>query len=297
MVRNDAFNTEKSVNDLFVERGANVPEFKDGTFTYPANKEPFLYSKDVSVVPQKQRRTKQEIATANQIAKTKESKSKLEQLQYDEEILKQTAINQKKALEVADQDPKVIKKIAEGKAAQKKAQLEADIAAGIKTEPKKSAKSGINLGDVFSSEEWNDLTKGLKTLAVATGIASIATEAKADYDKYRERGFSPFGATLGAGAETARDVAVDAVTGMNPLKIATDFSLQSSPAGAGSELEPTDPTAEYRTISDDEYANMTSMGLETSKQDMATTNPMNYAMDQQMSDLLRKDIPDEQGIM
>jgi hypothetical protein len=42
---------------------------------------------------------------------------------------------------------------------------------------------------------------------------------------------------------------------------------------------------------------MTSMGLDTSKQDMATTNPMNYAMDQQMSDLLRKDIPDEQGIM
>ena len=75
------------------------------------------------------------------------------------------------------------------------------------------------------------------------------------------------------------------------------FAMQSSPAGAGSEFVPTDPTAEYRTISDDEYANMTSMGLDTSKQDMATTNPMNYAMDQQMSDLLRKDIPDEQGIM
>ena len=52
-----------------------VLEFKDGNFTYPANKEPYLYSRDVNVVPQKQRRTKQEIVTANQISKTKETKS------------------------------------------------------------------------------------------------------------------------------------------------------------------------------------------------------------------------------
>ena len=101
-------------------------------------------------------------------------------------------------------------------------------------------------------------------------------------------------------AQAAQDVATELLLerglGMGP-GAAVGFAMQSSPARAGSELRPTDPSAEYRTISDDQYANMTSMGLETSKQDMATTNPMNYAMDQQMTDLLRKDIPDEQGIM
>ena len=61
IIRNDALNTGTSVNDLFVERGSNVLEFKDGNFTYPANKEPYLYSRDVNVVPQKQRRTKQHV--------------------------------------------------------------------------------------------------------------------------------------------------------------------------------------------------------------------------------------------
>ena len=288
IIRNDAFNTGTSVNDLFTQRGVSVPEF-NGDFTYPANKEPFLYSSDTNVIPKKQRRTKQEIATANQISATKQKKSRLEELEYDKQILEQEAIVQKKALEVADQEPAVTKKIAEGKAAQKKAQLEADIAAGLKSAPKKSAKGGIDLGEVFSSEEWKDLTKGLKTLAVATGVAGVVSEARADFLKYKQRGYSDIGAGLGAGAETARDLAVDVVTGMNPLKIATDFSLQPSPAGQGSDIQ---AGGEYRTISEDEYANMTSMGLETSEQDMATTSPMNYAMDQQMSDLLRKDVPE-----
>jgi hypothetical protein len=135
---------------------------------------------------------------------------------------------------------------------------------------------------VFSSEEWNDLTKGLKTIAIGTGVVGAVSQFITDP------------------AQAAQDVATELLLekglGMGP-GAAVGFAMQSSPAGAGSEFTPTDPTAEYRTISDDQYANMTSMGLETSKQDMATTNPMNYAMDQQMSDLLRKDIPDEQGIM
>lgn len=282
IVRNDAFNIKTSVNDLFVERGVNVLDFKDGNFTYPANKEPYVYSKDTNIIPQKQRRTKQEIATANQILKTKESKSRLEQLQYDEKVLEQTLANQKKALEVSQQDPEVTKKIAEGKALQKKAQREADIAAGLVTEPKKSAKGGIDLGEVFSSEEWKDLTKGLKNIAIGTGIVGTVSQF------------------IDNPAQAAQDIGTELLLekglGMGP-GAAVGFAMQSSPAGAGSEITPTDPTAEYKTISDDEYANMTSMGLDTSKQDMATTNPMNYAMDQQMSDLLRKDIPEQQGIM
>jgi len=146
--------------------------------------------------------------------------------------------------------------------------------------PKKG--SPISLSDVFDSKTWNKFKGTLK----GVGIVGLGLTAAKEI--------------LENPAQAAQDVATELLLekglGMGP-GAAVGFAMQSSPAGAGSELEATDPTAEYRTISDDQYANMTSMGLETSKQDMATTNPMNYAMDQQMSDLLRKDIPDEQGIM
>jgi len=146
--------------------------------------------------------------------------------------------------------------------------------------PKKG--SPISLSDVFDSETWDKLKGGLKGLAIgALGVETV-----------RQLVTNPSQAAQDIGTE----LLLERGLGMGP-GAAVGFAMQSSPAGAGSELEATDPTAEYRTISDDQYANMTSMGLETSEQDMATTNPMNYAMDQQMSDLLRKDIPDEQGIM
>ena len=155
-------------------------------------------------------------------------------------------------------------------------------------EPKKKIPpkgSPIELSDKAKSafnKAWDVLSdKGTKALVGALGIETA-----------RQFIDNP--------AQSAQDIATELLLekglGMGP-GATVGFAMQSSPAGAGSELESTDPTAEYRTISDDQYANMTSMGLETSEQDMATTSPMNYAMDQQMSDLLRKDIPDEQGIM
>ena len=156
-----------------------------------------------------------------------------------------------------------------------------------KTPKKKIPPKGspIELSDKAKSafdKAWDVLSdKGVKVLAGALGVETA-----------RQFIDSP--------AQAAQDVATELLLekglGMGP-GATVGFAMQSSPAGAGSEFVPTDPTAEYRTISDDQYANMTSMGLETSEQDMATTSPMNYAMDQQMSDLLRKDIPDEQGIM
>jgi len=156
-----------------------------------------------------------------------------------------------------------------------------------KTPKKKIPPKGspIELSDKAKSafdKAWDVLSdKGVKVLAGALGVETV-----------RQLVQDP----MGAGTAMASELLLEKGLGTGP-GAAVGFAMQSSPAGAGSELEATDPTTEYRTISDDQYANMTSMGLETSKQDMATTNPMNYAMDQQMSDLLRKDIPDEQGIM
>ena len=146
--------------------------------------------------------------------------------------------------------------------------------------PKKG--SPINLSDIFDSETWNKLKGGLKTI----GAVGLVTETARQF----------IDNPVQAAQDVATELLLEKGLGMGP-GATVGFAMQSSPAGAGSEFVPTDPTAEYRTISDDQYANMTSMGLETSEQDMATTSPMNYAMDQQMSDLLRKDIPDEQGIM
>lgn len=152
------------------------------------------------------------------------------------------------------------------------------------TQKKKVLKKGspINLSDVFDSETWDKFKGTLKGVGIAgLGLATVKQIVE-----------NPVQAAQDIGTELLLEKGL----GMGP-GAAVGFAMQSSPAGEGSELRPTDPSAEYITISDDQYANMTSMGLETSKQDMATTNPMNYAMDQQMTDLLRKDIPDEQGIM
>jgi integrase len=157
-----------------------------------------------------------------------------------------------------------------------------------KKEPKKKAPpkgSAIILDDKAKSafsKAWDILSdKGTKVIAGALGVEAV-----------RQFVDNP--------AQAAQDIGTELLLerglGLGP-GAAVGFAMQSSPAGAGSDIVATDPTAEFKTISEDDYANMTSMGLETSKQDMATTNPMNYAMDQQMSDLLRKDIPDKQGIM
>ena len=155
-------------------------------------------------------------------------------------------------------------------------------------EPKKKAPpkgSSIILSDKAKSafsKAWNVLSdKGTKALVGALGIET----ARQFIDNPAQ-----------AAQEIGTELLLERGLGFGP-GAAVGFAMQSSPAGAGSDIVATDPTAEFKTISEDDYANMTSMGLETSKQDMATTNPMNYAMDQQMSDLLRKDIPDKQGIM
>ena len=306
LVRNDAFNTGTSVNDLFIERGTNVPEFKNGVFTYPANTEVYDYTKKDAVIPTKIRRTKQEIETANQISKTKETKSRLEELEFGEKIIDQEAINQKKALEVADQDPAVTKKIATAKAQAKVIQNQADIDAGLKSPPTKKAKDGINLKDVFDSETWDNMTKGLKSLAVATGVVMIADEAKADYDKYREQGSGPVVSTLGAASETARDLVLEG--GARAVSMLPSMILgNSSPAGDTSnttgyrDLEMEKQMAEagaMKVVAEDtNLANQAIEPLNLSKKTENEARPMNYAMDQQMGDLLRKKVPEAQGIM
>jgi len=84
-----------------------------------------------------------------------------------------------------------------------------------------------------STRNWlsdNGFIKGIGTLATGLGVASIASEVKADYDKYREQGRSPIVSGIGAAVETAADIAVEGGTravSMLPSMIVGS----SSPAG------------------------------------------------------------------
>lgn len=88
--------------------------------------------------------------------------------------------------------------------------------------------------------DWitNNLGKPLAYGATLLGGAAYLQEAKADFLKYKDRGFSDIGAGLGAGAETVRDVAVDAAVGLNVPRNIAQMSLMGSPAGEGSDVVP-----------------------------------------------------------
>ena len=84
-----------------------------------------------------------------------------------------------------------------------------------------------------STRNWlsdNGFIKGIGTLATGLGVASIASEAKADYDKYREQGRSPIVSGIGAAVETAADIAVEG--GSRAISMLPSMIVgSSSPAG------------------------------------------------------------------
>ena len=88
--------------------------------------------------------------------------------------------------------------------------------------------------------DWitNNLGKPLTYAATLIGGAGYVQETRADFLKYKDRGFSDIGAGLGAGAETIRDVAVDATVGLNVPRNIAQMSLMGSPAGEGSDVLP-----------------------------------------------------------
>jgi len=84
-----------------------------------------------------------------------------------------------------------------------------------------------------STRNWlsdNGFIKGIGTLATGLGVASIASEVKADYDKYREQGRSPIVSGIGAAVETAADIAVEG--GSRAISMLPSMIVgSSSPAG------------------------------------------------------------------
>ena len=79
-----------------------------------------------------------------------------------------------------------------------------------------------------STRNWlsdNGFIKGIGTLATGLGVASIASEVKADYDKYREQGRSPIVSGIGAAVETAADILLKGVHVQCPCYLVCYFGL------------------------------------------------------------------------
>lgn len=98
-------------------------------------------------------------------------------------------------------------------------------------------KKAIEKGNEYL--DW--ATKNLKSIVAGTfttlGGIGYALEAKSDFLKYKQRGFSDVGAGVGAGMETIGDVAVDTAVGMNVPRLSTQLALSLiSPAGEGTDV-------------------------------------------------------------
>jgi len=108
----------------------------------------------------------------------------------------------------------------------------------------KAEKKAIDLEELKNKGknalDWitNNLGKPLAYGATLLGGAAYLQEAKADFLKYKDRGFSDIGAGLGAGAETVRDIAVDTAVGLNVPRNIAQMSLIGSPAGEGADVLP-----------------------------------------------------------
>ena len=111
-------------------------------------------------------------------------------------------------------------------------------------------------------------------------------------------------------AEAAQDIGTELLLerglGLGP-GAAVGFAMQSSPAGEtpdrtgyrDSEMERQMAEAGAMNViaEDTNIGNETIEPLNLTEKTEGEARPMNYAMDQQMSDMLRKDIPEQQGIM
>ena len=229
LIKTEALNLNKpTVNELFVSRSSHTSVgFTEGA-AYNAHSAPYTFGQeDVKQIDSVLTDVQKQTLVNTQQTQLNESEVKLFQSQTARDVAMKERI-------IASQDTMVedIKK----KDAEKKVRAELkkeskllntpaspnDLSDGLK---EKLAKWGITLGG------------GTKVLA-ALGVVGMAKEAQADYDKYREQGKGKIVSGLGAAAETAGDLAVDVVTGMNPYKIAADFALQSSAAGEGSDIVP-----------------------------------------------------------
>lgn len=140
-----------------------------------------------------------------------------------------------------------------------------------------------------STRNWlsdNGFIKGIGTLATGLGVASIASEAKADYDKYREQGRSPIVSGIGAAVETAADIVVEGGTRLGSML--PGMLLRTSPLG---EKE----SQQY--VSDPEYISDVPTEIENNIPTSETLPNEALKVIQEDADMTNTDLDPEEGFI
>jgi hypothetical protein len=241
LIKTEALNLGKpTVNELFVTRSSHTSVgFTEGA-SYNAHSAPYTFGKeDVKQIDSTLTDVQKQTLTATQQTQLNQAQVKL----YESETARDKARQERI---IASQDTMVedIKK----KDAEKKVRAE------LKKESKllNAPASPDDLSDGLKEKlaKWGITFGTAGKILTGLGIASVVNEAKADYDKYREQGSGPLVSTLGAAAETVRDVAVEG--GARAVSMLPNMIVgNSSPAGEGSDIPGTKMTSNEPTVSEE----------------------------------------------
>lgn len=241
LIKTEALNLGKpTVNELFVTRSSHTSVgFTEGA-SYNAHSAPYTFGNENVIQPVTELTDVQkQTLTATQQTQLNQAQVKL----YESETARDKARQERI---IASQDTMVedIKK----KDAEKKVRAE------LKKESKllNAPASPDDLSDGLKEKlaKWGITFGTAGKILTGLGIASVVNEAKADYDKYREQGSGPLVSTLGAAAETVRDVAVEG--GARAVSMLPNMIVgNSSPAGEGSDIPGTKMTSNEPTVSEE----------------------------------------------
>ena len=335
LLKNSATNLQTgTVNSLFTEYGINSPSLDMNTSgkSFPAHEGKFSFGA-VDLTKESLSRKPTDLEMKLDASKTLSNVKREEVIQ--EELETKRLGKQKERLtlqsQVADltNDQTIKKVIQQDKDKEVRKQIKAENELLNKQEAYKNI-SPEGVATLKAQGLWDDIVAGAKKLkgplSMAVGpvlaAAFFAKESDAAEKRYDEadpnsiRGFiNKAGGSKGnivrSIAETGEAVVTSVAKGFDPgVELGLDLAGIASRDTLESvqQYRDTDVRKGKRPLNVPSYKekvdarllnkqNANSMGLETSLQDMGEVQPMNNAMDQDQSNLLRKKVPEQQGFI
>jgi len=331
LLKNSATNLQTgTVNSLFTEYGINSPSLDMNTSgkSFPAHEGKFSFGA-ADLTKESLSRNPTDLEIQLDASKTLSNVKREEVIQEELETKRLGKRKERLTLQnqVADlTNDQTIKKISnQTKEAEIKKQIKAENELLNKQEAYKNI-SPEGVATLKAQGLWDDIVAGAKKLKgplkVAVGPVIAAAlypgESEAAEKRYDEadpnsiRGFIKKGGdTVQNIAETGEAVATSVAKGFDPgVELGLDLAGIASRDTLESvqQYRDTDVRKGKRPLDVPSYKekvdarllnkqNANSMGLETSLQDMGEVQPMNNAMDQDQSNLLRKKVPEQQGFI
>ena len=331
LLKNSATNLQTgTVNSLFTEYGINSPSLDMNTSgkSFPAHEGKFSFGA-ADLTKESLSRNPTDLEIQLDASKTLSNVKREEVIQEELETKRLGKRKERLTLQnqVADlTNDQTIKKIStQAKEAEIKKQIKAENELLNKQEAYKNI-SPEGVATLKAQGLWDDIVAGAKKLKgplkVAVGPVIAAAlypgESEAAEKRYDEadpnsiRGFIKKGGdTVQNIAETGEAVATSVAKGFDPgVELGLDLAGIASRDTLESvqQYRDTDVRKGKRPLDVPSYKekvdarllnkqNANSMGLETSLQDMGEVQPMNNAMDQDQSNLLRKKVPEQQGFI